>query len=108
MPEIYGAWADRRANIVTLGTLTSAAATNAVEVSGNDFTFVHQVTGNNVSIVDEGSLDGTVWFALDTEKTYGQTGVDAHFYAGRIVRYVRTRATAVGVGESVTITMACD
>jgi len=108
MPEIYGAWADRRSNIVTLGTLSAVGATAAVEVSGSNFTFVHAVTGTNVSVVDEGSMNGTTWFALDTEKTYGQTGVDAHFYAGRIVRYVRTNATAMGVGESITITMACD
>lgn len=108
MPEIYGAWADRRSNIVTLGTLSAVGATGAVEVSGSNFTFAHDVTGNNVSVVDEGSLDGTTWFALDVEKVYGQTGIDAHFYVGRIVRYVRTRTTAMGVGESVTITMACD
>lgn len=108
MPEIYGAWADRRANIVTLGTLTTVAATDAVEVSGNNFTFVHDVTGTNVSVVDEGSMDGTAWFSLDQEKTHGQTGVDAQFYVGRIVRYVRSRCTAIDNGESVTITMACD
>lgn len=108
MPEIYGAWADRRSNIVTLGTLSAVGATAAVEVSGSNFTFVHDVTGTNVSVVDEGSMDGTTWFALDEEKTHGQTGVDAHFYVGRIVRYVRSRVTAIDSGESVTITMACD
>lgn len=108
MPEIYGSWASRRDNIVTLGTLTSVAATDAVEVCGQDFTFVHDVTGVNVTVVDEGSMDGTVWFALDAAKAHGQTGVDAHFYAGRVVRYVRSRATSMGSGESVTITMACD
>ena len=108
MPEIYGSWASRRENIVTLGTLTSETATDSVEVSGNNFTFVHNVTGSNVTVVDEGSMDGTAWFALDTEKSHGQSGIDAHFYQGRIVRYVRSRATAMGAGESVTITMACD
>ena len=108
MPEIYGSWASRRENIVTLGTLTTTAATDSVEVSANNFTFVHDVTGSNVTVVDEGSMDGTTWFALDTAKAHGQSGVDAHFYQGRIVRFVRSRVTAIGADESVTITMACD
>jgi len=108
MPEIYGSWADRRANIVTLGTLTTTAATSSVEVSGVNFTFVHDVTGSNVTVVDEGSMDGTTWFALDEARAHGQSGVDAHYYPGRVVRYVRSRATNIGAGESVTITMACD
>jgi len=108
MPEIYGSWADRRENIVELGTLTTATSTAAVEVSGINFTFVHDVTGNNVTVVDEGSMDGTTWFALDEAKAHGQTGIDAHHYPGRVVRYVRSTATAIDPGESVTITMACD
>ena len=108
MPEIYGSWASRRENIATLGTLTSLAATDAVEVSGINFTFVHEVTGGNVTVVDEGSLDGDNWFSLDEEKAHTQSGVDAHFYPNRVVRFVRSRATAIGSGESVTISMACD
>lgn len=108
MPEIYGAWADRRSNIVELGTLTAVGATAAVEVSGNSFTFVHDVTGTNVTTVDEGSLDGTHWFQLDTEKVHGATGIDASFYPNRVVRYVRSRVSAIDPGESVIITMACD
>jgi len=108
MPEIYGSWASRRENIVTLGTLTSIAATDAVEVSGINFTFVHDVTGGNITVVDEGSLDGTTWFSLDVAKAHNQSGVDAHFYSNRVVRYVRSRTTAIGAGESVTISMSCD
>ena len=108
MPEIYGSWADRRENIVELGTLTSLTSTPSVEVSGNNFTFVHDVTGAAVKVVDEGSLDGTHWFSLDTEKTHNESGITAYFYAARIVRYVRSRAAAIDSGESVTITMACD
>ena len=108
MPEIYGAWASRKDNIVELGTLTTVAATDSVEVSGTDFCFVHNVTGGNVTVVDEGSLDGTNWFELDTAKAHNQSGVDAHFYADRVVRYVRSRTTAIGADESITITMACD
>jgi len=108
MPEIYGSWASRRENIVTLGTLTALAATDAVEVSGINFVFVHDVTGGNVTVVDEGSLDGDTWFSLDEAKAHTQSGVDAHFYPNRPVRYVRSRTTSIGAGESITISMACD
>lgn len=108
MPEIYGSWASRRENIVVLGTLTTIAATDAVEVSGTNFCFAHEAVGGNITIVDEGSLDGTNWFALDEAKAHNQSGVDAHFYQNRVVRYVRSRTTAIGAGESITVTMACD
>lgn len=108
MAGIYGSWASRRDNIVELGTLTTVAATDAVEVSGTNFCFVHDVTGGNITVVDEGSLDGTNWFELDTDKAHNQSGIDAHFYADRVIRFVRSRTTAIGVGESITITMACD
>jgi len=108
MPEIYGSWASRRENIVTLGTLTSIAATDAVEVSGINFTFVHEVTGGNVTVIDEGSIDGTNWFSLDVAKAHNETGVEANFYPNRVVRYVRSRTIAIGAGESITISMACD
>ena len=108
MPEIYGAWASRRDNIVELGTLTTVAATEAVEVNGTNFCFVHDVTGGNVTVVDEGSLDGTNWFELDTAKAHNQSGIDAHFYSDRVIRFARSRTTAIGLGESITITMACD
>lgn len=108
MALVYGSFAGRRDNIVVLGTLTETGATNSVEVMGRDFCFVHNVTGNNVSVVDEGSMDNTAWFALDSEKVHGETGVHAQFYPCRLVRYVRSRCTAIGAGESVTITMASE
>jgi hypothetical protein len=108
MSEIYGSWASRRKNIVEMGTLTAVGSTSAFEVSGNNLTMVHKIVGNNVKIKDEGSLNGTDWFDLDAEKVYGQSGVDAHFYPNRIVRYVRSTMTLSGVGESATISMACD
>ena len=108
MPEIYGAWASRRDNIVELGTLTSTGATNSVEVSGSKFTFAHTVVGSNIRTTDEGSLDGTNWFAVDGDKTHESTGTYAQSYEPRILRYVRTRCTSIGVGESINIWMACD
>lgn len=106
MASVYGNRSDVAGNTAVLGTLTSETATSSIEVDALYFTFVHDVTGS-VTVVDEGSLDGTNWFALDTEKTHQQTGVDAHFYGPCFVRYVRSRATALGAGESVTITVAC-
>ena len=108
MPEIYGAWASRRDNIVELGTLTSTTSTSSVEVSGSKFTFAHTIVGSNIRTIDEGSLDGTNWFSLDGEKTHESTGSYAHHYEPRIVRYVRTRCTSIGADESVNIWMACD
>lgn len=108
MPEIYGSWASRRENITSLGTLTTAGSTQSVEVSGNSFTFVHVTTGGNVTVDDQGSLDGISWFSLDLAKSHSESGVDAHFYSPRIVRYVRSTVTAIQEGSSITITLACD
>ncbi len=108
MPEIYGSWASRSDNIVILGTLAATGSTPGVEVSGNSFTFVHNTTGGNITVIDEGSLDGVSWFSLDEAKSHSQSGVDAHFYSPRIVRYVRSRVTAIQNGASITISMACD
>lgn len=108
MPEIYGSWASRRENIVELGTLTATGSTAAVEVSGNNFTFVHATTGGNVTVDDQGSLDGASWFSLDEAKSHSESGVDAHFYSPRIVRYVRSTVTAIQGGASLTVLMACD
>jgi len=108
MPEIYGSWASRRDNIVSLGTLTTASSTDSVEVSGTKFTFAHTITGANIRTIDEGSLDGTNWFSLDGEKTHESTGTYAHSYEPRVIRYIRTRCTSIGASESVSITVACD
>jgi len=93
---------------VVLGTLTATGSTPAVEVSGNNFTFVHTTTGGNITIDDEGSLDGASWFSLDEAKSHSESGVDAHFYSPRIIRYVRSTVTVIQSGASVSIAMACD
>lgn len=108
MPEIYGSWASRRENIVVLGTLAATGSTSPVEVSGNNFTFVHVTTGGSVTVDDEGSLDGINWFSLDEAKSHSQSGIDAHFYSPRIVRYVRSTVTSIQDGSSIAISMACD
>jgi len=108
MPGIYGSWASRRDNIVELGTLTTTTATDSVEVAGTKFTFVNSIIGTNIKTVDEGSLDGTNWFALGDEKTHESTGTYGHSYSHKVVRHVRTRCSAIGAGESVNVWMACD
>ena len=108
MSGIYGSWASRRDNLVELGTLTSTTSTGSVEVSGINFTFAHTITGTNVKTIDEGSIDGTNWFALGDEKTHESTGTYGHSYSHKVVRYVRCRCTAIGASESVNVWMACD
>ena len=108
MSGIYGSWASRRENIVELGTLTATTSTNSVEVSGTKFTFAHTIVGTNIKTLDEGSLDGSNWFALGDEKTHESTGTYGHSYFHKVVRYVRSRCTAIGSGESVNIWMGCD
>lgn len=108
MSGIYGSWASRRDNIVELGTLTTTTSTDSVEVSGTKFTFAHTIVGSNIRTIDEGSIDGTNWFALDGEKTHESTGTYAHSYSHKVVRYVRCRCTAIGTDESVNVWMACD
>lgn len=111
MSGIYGSWASRRDNIAELGTLTTLASTAPVEVSGTKFTFSHTIVGTNIKTLDEGSLDGTNWFALGDEKTHESTGTYGHSYSHKVVRYVRSRCTAIGnnqANESVNVWMACD
>lgn len=108
MSGIYGSWASRRDNIVELGTLTSVSASNEVEVSGTRYTFVHNVTGSNVRTTDQGSLDGTNWFALDNEKTHQSSGTFAASYNNLVLRYVRSSCTGIGTNESVNVWVAVD
>ena len=108
MSGIYGMWASRRDNIVELGTLTTTTSTDSVEVSGTEFTFAHTIVGSNIRTLDEGSLDGTNWFALGDEKTHESTGTYGHSYSVKVVRYVRSRCTSIGVSESVNVWMGCD
>lgn len=103
---IYGSPSSLDRNVYAFAQLNDLGSTEAVQVHGSHLTFVHQVTGN-VTIEDQGSLDGTIWFSLDTEKTHTQSGVDAHFYLGRAVRYVRSTVTSISSGVTVNISMMC-
>ena len=103
---IYGSPAALDRNIYHFAPLTAEGSTPAVEVHGSHLTFVHNVTGS-ATIEDQGSLDGSTWFNIDTEKVHNQTTVDAHFYTGRAVRYVRSTVTSIGNGVTATISVMC-
>lgn len=103
---IYGSPSALERNVYHFSQLSALGATEAVEVHGSHLTFVHRVTGN-VTVVDEGSLDGTNWFSIDTEKAHTQQGNDAHFYAGRAVRYVRSRVASISAGVTVDVSVMC-
>lgn len=108
MSGIYGSWASRRDNIVELGILNSVSATDSVEVSGTRYTFVHIINGTNVRTTDEGSLDGTNWFALDDEKTHQSSGTYAASYNNLVLRFIRTSCTSIGAGQTVSAWVAVD
>jgi hypothetical protein len=103
---IYGSTAELDRNIHHFSPLTAVGSSPAVEVHGSHLTFVHNVTGN-ATIVDQGSLDNTTWFDLDEAKTHTQNNVDAHFYPGRAVRYVRSTVTSISNGVTVNISVMC-
>lgn len=103
---VYGSSGELNRNVYHFAELTDLGSTEAVMVHGSHLTFVHRVTGN-VTIQDEGSLDGVHWFAIDTEKAHSETGVDAHFYLGRAVQYVRSTVTSVSSGVTVNISVMC-
>lgn len=103
---VYGSSGELNRNVYHFAQLTALGSTEAVMVHGSHLTFVHRVTGN-VTIKDEGSLDGTHWFSLDTAKSHTESGTDAHFYEGRAVLYVRSTVTSVSSGVTVNISVMC-
>jgi len=104
--SIQGLPANLDHNIYHFAQLTALGSTEAIAVHGAHLTFVHKVTGN-VTIEDQGSLDGTNWFNLDVEKAHTQSGIDGHFYAGRAIRYVRSTVTSISSDVTVDISVMC-
>ena len=96
--------------------LTANGSTPAGEINGTFFTIVHQVTGTAVTVTDEGSLDGTVWWPLkeiahaeaqaaddDDDGVHGNgrshgAGTTASHYRA-CCRYVRVTGSNMGAGE---------
>jgi hypothetical protein len=103
---VYGSSGELNRNVYHFAELTGLGSTEAVMVHGSHLTFVHRVTGN-VTIQDEGSLDGVHWFAIDTEKAHNESGTDGNFYEGRAVQYVRSTVTSVSGSVTVNISVMC-
>ena len=96
--------------------LTTNGSTPAAQINGTFFTIVHQITGSSVTVTDEGSLDGTVWWPLkeiahaeaqaaddDDDGVHGNgrshgSGITASHYRA-CCRYVRVTGSNMGGGE---------
>ena len=96
--------------------LTANGSTPAAQINGTFFTIVHQVTGSSVTVTDEGSLDGSVWWPLkeiahaeaqaaddDDDGVHGNgrshsAGTTASHYRA-CCRYVRVTGSSMGAGE---------
>lgn len=98
---MIGLNADNKDNIHEWDTLTADGSTPAVEINATNLCFVDKIIGSNVTVIHQGSLNGTDWFDLESH-THNASGVDAHFYAAHPVRYVRATASSIGAGESFT------
>lgn len=107
MAAIIGLEASNAGNIHEWDAVTSDGSTAAVEVNGTEFCFVDKIIGTNVTVIHQASLNGTDWFDLDVH-SFNESGVDAHFYSGRPVRYVRVTASSIGAGESLVPSVMCN
>jgi hypothetical protein len=94
-----GQFAENSKNIHFWDPLTSDGSTEAVRLFGTTYTFVDKIIGGNITVVHEGSLNGTDWFILETHSHTG-SGIDHHTYSNKPVLYVRATASSIGVGES--------
>ena len=98
---MIGLNADNKNNIHQWDALTADGSTPAVEVNATNFTFVDTITGGNITVIHQGSLDGVNWFDI-AEHAHNTSGTDAHFYAAHPMCYVRATASGIGAGESFT------
>ena len=104
---IYGLASGNSRNVHEWATLTADGSTPAIEVDGHNFTFVDKIVGSNVTVIHQGSLNGTDWFDLESH-THNASGVDAHFYSNYALRFVRATASSIGAGESFTGSVMVD
>ena len=105
-------------------TLSANGSTPAAEIRGTFFTVVHKVSNGTVTITDEGSLDGTVWWPLkeiahveaqaaddDDDGVHGNgrshsSGTTASHYRAAC-RYVRVTVSGVGGSETMQAWIQC-
>lgn len=104
---IYGLASGNSRNVHEWATLTADGSTPAIEVDGHNFTFVDKIVGSSVTVIHQGSLNGTDWFDLESH-SHNASGVDAHFYSNYALRFVRATASSIGAGESFTGSVMVD
>lgn len=107
MTAIIGYYSNNEKNIHEWDTVTEDGETPAVKVNAIHFTFVDKVVGSSVTVVHQGSLNGTDWFDLESHSHTG-SGVDYHSYSNTPLLYVRAKATNLGSGESFTGSVMCN
>ena len=107
MTAEIGYFADNSKNIYSWDPLTADGSTPAVKLAGVNYVFVHKIVGGNITVMDEGSLNGTDWFELESHSHSG-SGTDAHFYSNSPVLYVRCTASNMGNGEEFHGSVMCD
>lgn len=107
MTAIIGYYSNNEKNIHEWDTLTEDGETPAVKVNAIHFTFADKIVGSSVTVVHQGSLNGTDWFDLESHSHVG-TGVDYHSYSNTPLLYVRAKATNLSNGESFTGSVMCN
>jgi len=107
MTAIIGYYSNNEKNIHEWDTLTEDGETPAVKVNAIHFTFVDKVVGSSVTVVHQGSLNGTDRFDLESHSHNG-SGVDYHSYSNTPLLYVRAKTTSIGNGESFTGSVMCN
>ena len=107
MTAIIGYYSNNENNVHQWEALVADGETPALKVNAVSFTFVDKVVGSNITVVHQGSLNGTDWFDLEAH-SHNASGVDYHAYANVPLLYVRAKATGIGAGEIFTGSVMCN
>jgi len=107
MTAIIGYYSNNEKNVHQWDALVADGETPALKVNAVSFTFVDKIVGSNITVVHQGSLNGTDWFDLESH-SHNEAGVDYHSYPNVPLLYVRAKATSIGTGESFTGSVMCN
>ena len=107
MTAIIGYYSNNEKNAYEWDTLTADGETSALKVNATNFTFVDKVVGSNITVVHQGSLNGTDWFNIESHSR-NESGVEYQTYSNFPLLYVRVKATSMGAGESLTASVMCN
>ena len=102
-----GYYSDNAQNIYQWDALTANGATPSLKVNATNFTFVDKIVGVSVTVVHQGSLNGTDWFDLESH-SHSSGGIDYHTYADTPLLYVRVSVSNIGAGESFQGSVMCN